>query len=121
LGEQKFVFYLYKNYTTAGRFILKLDCNGTKLVSSDTIERQPSLYTTLYDRIVCRSYKNKIYYNIYSEYLDFNLMDTPDKCLDKCRHIQEIDMDKKKFGRLLAAGYDLLGIITGYTFMLGIL
>lgn len=92
-------FHIFKNFINDKIFILNRTC------TNHTIDGSSETYTNQYGDMVCRSYKNKIYFNIYSEHPQFNYLDHTDKYLKKCRHIWEIDIDKQKDTRLLAEGY----------------
>lgn len=92
-------FHVFKNYANDKMFILKRRC------TDNSIDGNSETYTNQYGDMVCRSYKNKIYFNIFSEHPKFNFLDHTDEYLKKCRHIWEIDIDKQKDTRLLAKGY----------------
>ena len=91
-------FHIFKDYITDDIFMLERAKN-------DILEASSYTYTNQYNDMVCRSYKNKMYFNVYSEHTKFNILEHTNRYLDKCRHIWEIDIDKKKDSRLLATGY----------------
>lgn len=62
-------------------------------------------YTNQYSDMVCRSYGNSVYFNVYSEHPNFNYLEHMDDYLKKCYHIWEIDINRKEDKGLLAPGY----------------
>ncbi|GCB33710.1 hypothetical protein [Bacteroides faecalis] len=74
-------------------------------------EKRPNLvessmtYTNQYNDMVCRSYGDCFYMNVYSEHPEFNYLEETQQYLQSCRHIWEIDFRKNMDGRLLASGY----------------
>ncbi len=92
-------FHIFKNFINDKIFILKRTC------TDHSIDGNSETYTNQYTDMVCRNYKNKIYFNIYSEHPKFNYLEHTDKYLKKCYHLWEIDIDKQEATRLLAKGY----------------
>lgn len=85
---------------------------------TDSIETSSFTYSNQYTDMVCRSYKRKVYYNIYAEHPDFNMLYQTDKYLKKCYHIWEVNVGEKKEGRLLAQGYPKSYQESPYTHMI---
>lgn len=73
--------------------------------SNELIDKSSLTYTNQYNDMVCRSYKDNVYFNIYSEHPEFNYLEHMDEYLGKCRHIWEIDIKTQEDKRLLAPGY----------------
>lgn len=73
--------------------------------SRSKVENSSTTYTNQYSDMVCRSYGNRVYFNVYSEHPDFNYLEHTDRYLNECLHIWEIDIDEQKDKRLLAQGY----------------
>lgn len=69
------------------------------------IDKSSMTYTNQYSDMVCRSYQNHVYFNMYSEHPDFNYLDHMDDYLAKCRHIWKIDVDAKEDKGLFLPGY----------------
>ena len=92
-------FHLFKDYICDSIFILNRNC------SDQTLEGDSKTYTNQYNDMVCRSYKNNIYLNVYAEHPEFNYLEHTEKYLQECRHLWEIDLNQQKDTRLLAKGY----------------
>lgn len=73
--------------------------------SNDLIEKSSLTYTNQYNDMVCRSYKDNVYFNVYSEHPKFNYLEHMYEYLNKCCHIWEINVKNKDDKRLLAPGY----------------
>lgn len=69
------------------------------------IDKSSMIYTNQYSDMVCRSYQNSVYFNMYSEHPDFNYLDNMDDYLAKCRHIWKVDIDAKEDKGLFLPGY----------------
>ena len=69
------------------------------------IDKSSMIYTNQYSDMVCRSYQNSVYFNMYSEHPDFNYLDNMDDYLAKCRHIWKVDIDAKEDRGLFLPGY----------------
>lgn len=69
------------------------------------IYETPSAYTHCYGNIVCRSYKNSIFFNAELLHLKTNIISTTEQHLKRNANILEVDAKTQGFGRLLAVGY----------------
>lgn len=67
--------------------------------------RDPYSYSRMYECLVCRSYGKDIYFNVDLSDTDCGYIPTTDLHLEKKANIVEMDLESKKFGRLLAIGY----------------
>lgn len=65
----------------------------------------PYSYSRRYENLICRSYGNTIYFNAELSSLDCGYIPTTDMHLEKNANILEMDLENKKFGRLLAVGF----------------
>ncbi|OUN65968.1 hypothetical protein B5G13_05690 [Butyricimonas sp. An62] len=72
---------------------------------SSDITKTSAIYTHQYDRLVCRYYKDNIYFNMYSEHPNLDYIEQTDRYMKKCRHISEVNIKKGKDGRMLGGGY----------------
>lgn len=75
---------------------------------STDITKTSAIYTHQYDRLVCRNYKNNVYFNMYSEHPNLDYIEQTDKYMKKCRHISEVNIETEKDGRMLGGGYPLI-------------
>ena len=69
------------------------------------VDKSSLTYTNQYSDMVCRSYQNHVYFNMYSEHPDFNYLDHMDDYLAKCCHIWKIDINTKEDNGLFLPGY----------------
>lgn len=73
--------------------------------SYDERYNDPYAYSRRYENLICRSYKNNIYFNIELSAMDCGYIPTTDMHLENNANILEMDLDEKAFERLLAIGY----------------
>jgi hypothetical protein len=92
-------FHTFKDYQLDNIFVLKCGLKGS------TLSENSDSYTNQYNDMVCRSYKDKVYFNVFSDHPDFNYLNQTDDYMKNCYHIWEIDLNKQKDTRLLAKGY----------------
>ena len=69
------------------------------------IYENPTAYTQRYNDIVCRGFQEKVFFNVHLAHQQYNFVTTTKEHLEKNANIQEINLEKKDFGRLLAIGY----------------
>jgi len=92
--------YIYdKHFEKKKRFILKGD------PFAGDITTNWRAYTHEYSNLVCRSHKDKVYFNMYSEHPDFNYIEHLDRYLKKCHHIFEVNIATGEPGKMYAFGY----------------
>lgn len=84
----------------AGKNIFVLDRK-----SDVELDKSSLTYTNQYSDMVCRSFKNHVYFNVYSEHPEFNYLEHMDDYLAKCRHIWKIDLDAQEDKGLFVPGY----------------
>jgi hypothetical protein len=92
--------YIYdKNFRLKKRFFLI-----PKQTPQD-ITKSSKIYTHQYTNLICRTYQNKAYFNMYAEHSEFNYLDNLSDYLNKCNHISEVDLLSGKDGNMYATGY----------------
>lgn len=69
------------------------------------LDKSSLTYTNQYSDMVCRSFKNHVYFNVYSEHPEFNYLEHMTDYLAKCRHIWKIDLNAQEDNGLFAPGY----------------
>lgn len=102
LLDQNGGYHFYDNnylYKESFKIIYNRNWDDNKIYES------PSAYTQRYNDIVCRTYKNNIYFNVHLAHPEYNFITTMKEHLKRSSNIQEIDIKNKDFGRLLAIGY----------------
>lgn len=88
--------FYFKNYF---RLIYNKDWNVGKIYQT------PQAYTQRYNDIVCRSFQENVYFNVHLAHPQYNMITSMEKHLENNANIQEINLNKEDFGRLLAIGY----------------
>ena len=79
--------------------------SGDGSLNKDKLYKTPSEYTHLYNDIVCRSYKNNVYFNVRMSYPMCCYVNNTKQHLEENANILEVKLDEQEFGRLLAVGY----------------
>jgi len=69
------------------------------------IYETPSAYTQRYNDIVCRTFHESVFFNVHLAHPQYNFVTTTKEHLENNANIQEINLKKEDFGRLLAIGY----------------
>jgi hypothetical protein len=72
---------------------------------SDDITLTSKTYTHMYTNLICHSYGENVYFNMYSEHLQFNYLDHTKDYLEKCRHISKVNVVTGKDGNMYVEGY----------------
>jgi hypothetical protein len=100
LGHQLDHYLYNKNFEKKKFFILSENSTANSDITANW-----RTYTHQYTNMVCRNYRNKVYFNIYAEHPDFNYLKNMNDYLKKCYHIFEVSIDMEKAGNMYAAGY----------------
>jgi hypothetical protein len=91
--------YIYdRNFNLKQFFVLTPD-------ESEDMTLTSKIYTHTYNNLVCHSYGENIYFNMYSEHPEFNYLEHTKDYLDKCRHISEVNVATGKDGNMYVEGY----------------
>jgi hypothetical protein len=98
LGYQLNHYVYDKNFQLEHFFVLTPN-------ESDDITLTSKIYTHMYNNLVCHSYGENVYFNMYSEHPQFNPLEHPKDYMKKCRHISEVNMATGKDGNMYMAGY----------------
>lgn len=72
---------------------------------NDDLYDDPLYYTHEYGDMVCRPYRNSVYFNVHLGISGFNYVDATERYLQSAANIMETRLDKHELGRLLAVGY----------------
>lgn len=94
-----------KNILMKDYFKVVYEFSGDGSLDKDKLYDTPSEYTQLYNDIVCRSYKNNVYFNVHMAYPMCNYVTNTQQHLKRNANILEMRLDEQQFGRLLAIGY----------------
>jgi hypothetical protein len=73
--------------------------------TSEDITLTSKIYTHMYNNLVCRSYGENVYFNMYSEHPEFNYLEHTKDYMEKCRHISEVNIGTGKDGNMYVEGY----------------
>ncbi len=88
--------FFFKDYF---RLIYSTNWNSNKIYQS------PMAYTQRYNDIVCRAFQGCVFFNVHLAHPRYNFVTTMKTHLENNANIQEINLKKENFGRLLAIGY----------------
>lgn len=94
-------YYYDDNFMLQNLFLVSYEEKYNK----NNIYETPTAYTHCYGNIVCRSYKNDIFFNVMLLHLETNIINTTSEHLKRSANIFEVDTRKQDLGRLLAVGY----------------
>lgn len=87
-------YFFDKNFERANAYMLQENKKAKTYENSDT-------YTTFYINLLIKNFKNKLYYNIYSEAGNFNPINTPEKYYHKAYALMQTNKRNGQVERLL--------------------
>lgn len=86
--------FFNKNFERINTYMLQDNTNTKTYENSNT-------YTTFYINLLIKNFKNKLYYNIYSEADNFNPINTPEKYYQKAYALMQTNKESGQVERLL--------------------
>lgn len=87
-------YFFDKNFERANAYMLQENKKAKTYENSDT-------YTTFYINLLIKNFKNKLYYNIYSETNNFNPINTPEKYYQKAYALMQTNKKNGHVEKLL--------------------
>ena len=101
IGDDNFCHLYENNFLKKESFLMDYVYKSTMLNRKDIKPENPAIYTLTYRKLITRSYKNNLYFTVYSEHPYFNFITTPKEYFRNCRIIAKMNLSNGKIDGLL--------------------